>query len=301
MNKRMLLFTLLVVVAVGAVVGIALLLKPGTLQANGLRVTASAGFWGNIAAQIGGDHVQVTSILDDPEADPHLYETGARDASAITKADAVIANGLGYDDFIDNVLKSAPNTERAFLRVADVLEAKQGDNPHLWYDVTRISGVAEAIADIFSQKDPAHAASYAANLQSLIAALQPLQDRVATIHAAHKGVPIAYTERVPEYLLLRAGLSVRTPPGFATAIEEGIEPSPSDYTAMRNLITKKQIRVLVYNPQAESQSTQQLRDLAIAQGVPVVDMTETAPAGKNFQDWHVSQLDALLGALNNKP
>ena len=289
------------IAAVIIAVAIFVFIKPNSPDDNRtLQVTASAGFWGNIAKQIGGDHVTVTSILDDPEADPHLYESGARDASDITKADLVIANGLGYDDFIDKVLGTAPDPSRSYLKISDLLKKNLDANPHIWYDIPNAIIVAGDIEARLSQLDPAHSADYKANLTTFTDALQPLFDRIGTIKAQHADAPVAYTERVPEYLLVAAGLKIVSPAGFAAAIEEGNEPGPADQAAMRDLITKKQIRVFLYNSQAESPVTQSMRELAQQNNIPVVAVSETAPDGKNFQDWQLAQLDALLGALNNK-
>jgi zinc/manganese transport system substrate-binding protein len=300
MNKKILLLFLLVMTGAAMIVAIFMLLPSRKeTSSSTLRITASAGFWGDIAGQIGGENVTVTSILDDPEADPHLYESGARDASDITKADVVITNGLGYDDFVDKILSTAPNDKRVFIKISDVLKKEANANPHIWYDIPSVPLVAAEIEARLSQKDPAHSATYKANLTTFIDALQPLLDRIGSIRAAHSGAAVAYTERVPEYMLQAAGLRIVSPESFASAIEEGNEPGPADQAAMRALIINKQVRVLLYNAQAESPVTQSLRELAAQNGVPVVAVTETAPTGKNFQAWQLSQLDALLAALNN--
>lgn len=300
MNKKPLIFALAIMTGVAAVVALAIFFKPSTQMADArLAITASADFWGDIATQIGGDRVQVTSILDDPEADPHLYESGAKDASVITSADIVIANGLGYDDFMDKVVAASPTTNRTYIKVADVLGMAADANPHIWYDLPRTAQVATAFADALAQKDPAGSATYKANLARFTASLQPLLDTLAAIKTAHDGAAIAYTERVPEYLVAAAGLRVVSPASFAAAIEEGNEPSPADQTAMRDLITGKKIRALLYNPQAESEVTQEIQDAAGANAIPEVAITETAPAGKNFQAWQQAQLDALRAALDN--
>lgn len=300
MNKKTVIFVG-VAAAVVAAVAFFVFVKPKTPSNDDvLHVTASASFWGDIAKQIGGGNVTVTSILDDPEADPHLYESGARDASNITKADLVIANGLGYDDFIDKVLSTAPNTGRSYLKVSDLLKSKSDANPHLWYDLSGALIVAGDIEARLSQLDPTHSASYKANLATFTEALQPLFDRIGTIKALHSNAAVAYTERVPEYMLVAAGLRIVSPTGFAAAIEEGNEPGPADQAAMRDLITQKQISAFLYNSQAESPVTQSMRELAQQNNIPVVAVSETAPDGKNYQDWQLAQLDALLAALNNK-
>ncbi len=269
---------------------------PGTTT---VRVVAAENFWGNVAAQLGGNHVRVTSIMRDPEADPHLYESNAADAAALADADLVILNGLGYDDAIDKLLSGTSKSGRAVLTVADVLHTSGADaNPHLWYDVPRIPEVAHAIVERLATLDPADRGAFDTNLATFDTALRPLRAAIDDIKAKYPHAPVAYTERVPEYLLAAAGLDVKTPPGFAAAIEEGNEPSARDTQAMNDLVSGHGIKVLLYNAQATSRVTENVRDLARRNGVPVVAVTETLPEGESdYQSWQLHQVQALLAAL----
>lgn len=264
-----------------------------------VRIVAGENFWGGIAQQIGGAHAQVTSIVTDPTADPHQYESDARDAEAIATADVVVENGAGYDDFIAKLLSATSKHGRVVLSVADVLHATAGDvNPHLWYDLPRIPTVAAAIESALAAADPPDTAVFAANLKTFDASLAPLNALVAEIKAKYPGAPVAYTERVPGDLLAAAGLTVETPPGFAQAIEDGNEPSANDRTAMDDLVTNHRIRALLYNAQATSSVTRHVQDLAHGAGIPVVPVTETQPANEpSYQAWQQRQLEALLQAL----
>lgn len=298
MNKKTLSFVALGAGIFAIIVALFVIFKPNLMDDGKLSVTASSGVWGGIAKQIGGDHVTVTSILDDPAADPHLYESGAKDASSITRADVVIANGLGYDDFMDKVLETAPNSDRAFIKVSDVLKSEANTNPHLWYDLQNIQQVAGAFEAAMSQKDPTHAAEYKKNLSVFVDSLQPLFIVLDSIRAEHPGAVVAETERVAGYMLDAANLRVASPEGFASAIEEGNEPSPSDQTAMRELITGKKIAALIYNSQAESEATRSIRTLADQNDIPVVAVNETAPKDMRYQEWQLGILESLLRALN---
>jgi zinc/manganese transport system substrate-binding protein len=299
MNKKTLSFIALAAGIFAIIVALFVIFAPNLTDDGKLRVTASSGVWGGIAKQIGGDHVNVTSILDDPTADPHLYESGAKDASSITRADVVIANGLGYDDFMDKVLETAPNSDRAFVKVSDVLKVEANTNPHLWYDIQNIQQVAGAFEAAMSSKDPTNAGEYKKNLSIFVDSLQPLIVQIDAIRAQHPGAAIAETERVAGYLLDAINLRVVSPESFATAIEEGTEPSPSDQTAMRDLITHKKIEALVYNDQAESEATRTLRALAEENGVPVVSVSETPAKDTRYQEWQQGILESLMRALNS--
>jgi zinc/manganese transport system substrate-binding protein len=263
-----------------------------------LPVVAAENVYGNVAAQIGGRHVSVTSILADPNADPHLYEAGTVNGLAVARARLVIRNGLGYDAFVEKLEAAAPAPLRRTLDVADALGVRGRDaNPHLWYDVPRLPRIAAAIAAALERADPPHAAAYRAGLRRFEADLAPLRATVARVRARFAGAPVAYTEPVPAYLVAAAGLVDRAPAGFTRAIEEGREPTPQAVAAMNALVRERRIRVLLYNSQAVSPLTRSLRDAARRAGIPVVPVTETLPPGRTFQQWQLAQARALEAAL----
>ncbi len=265
-----------------------------------LAVVAGESFWGDIARQIGGSRVQVSALINDASADPHLYEPTARDAERVASARLVIENGLGYDDFINKLLSSTANSSRRVLLVADVLGVHGRDaNPHLWYDVTRVPIVAAGIADALTKIDPADRLTFRGNLARFNATLAPVLGLVGDIRMQHAHDRVAYTERVPGYLLADAGLIVATPPGFARAIEDGSEPSPGDRAAMEALLVDHRVKVLIYNLQTTSKVTQHVRDVARQAGVAVVGMTETMPTSEpSYQQWQLDQANALNAALS---
>ena len=264
-----------------------------------IPIVAAENFWGDIASQIGGSRVQVTSIITDPSADPHLYESDARDAEAIASARVVIENGLGYDDFVRKLLGTTSGDGRTVITAADVPPAVPRDaNPHLWYDLARVRAVAREIAGVLNVVQPAHTREFAANELRFERGLDPITGVLAVIRERFVHAPVAYTERVPEYLLVAAGLDVATPPGFARAIEDGNEPSAADAQRMRTLLSRHQIRVLIYNAQANSAVTRNVRRDATEAGIPVIAVTETMPRGAHsYQAWQLGQAGALLHAL----
>jgi zinc/manganese transport system substrate-binding protein len=268
-------------------------------DASVVRVVAAENVWGDVVHQIGGAHVSVTSIISDPSADPHQYESDARNAADLADARVVVVNGLGYDDFMSKLLDATHHKGRVVLTVADVLGVTGDDaNPHLWYDIPRISQVARAIAVELAAADPADRAVFEKNRATFDAALAPLERAIAQIKTKYPGAPVAYTERVPQYLLDAAGLTVETPPGFARAIEDGNEPSPGDTQAMYDLVSQHRIRALLYNAQATSPVTQHVQDLAHDAGIPVVAVTETEPKdAPSYPAWQAGQLTEILRAL----
>ena len=263
-----------------------------------VHVVAAENFWGNITSQLGGRDVAVTSLITNPNADPHLFETDAADAATLAQAQVVVENGAGYDTWMQSLL-GADSGHPRIVNAASVLHVGGSDpNPHLWYDIPRVPTVAAAITAALSKAAPQDAATFAANLARFDASLAPLDATLATIKAHFHDVSVAYTERVPGYALAVADLDVKTPPGFARAIEDGVDPGPADTVAMQQLITNHDINVLLYNVQTVTPVTTQIRALAKQHGIPVVGVSETMPAGvATYQQWQQSQLTDLLHAL----
>ncbi len=267
-------------------------------QSAPVHVVAAENFWGNIAAQIGGRDVRVTSLITSPSADPHLFETDAHDAALLAEAKVVVENGAGYDTWMGSLL-SADGGHPRVVNAASVLQVTGSDpNPHLWYDLPRVPTVAAAIAAALTKAAPDDASTFAKNLATFDASLKPLDATLATIKQHFHNVSVAYTERVPGYLLAAADLDVKTPPGFARSIEDGTDPGAADTVAMRQLLTNHDINVLLYNVQTVTAVTTQMRTLAKQHGIPVVGVSETMPTtAHTYQQWQKAQLTNLLHAL----
>ncbi len=212
---------------------------------------------------------------------------------------SVVVNGLGYDDFMNKLLSASPSSGRDVLTVAKVLNVT-GDNPnpHIWYDTARLPEVSAAIVAELSKRDPADAAQFAVNGQTFVASLDPLLSTISTIKSKYGGESIAYTERVPGYLIDAAGLKLGIPASFAQSIEDGDDPSPADTAAFNQAITSKSVKVLLYNGQVTDSTTDKIKSLATSSGVPIVGVTETLPSSdKDFQAWQLRQDQELLRAL----
>jgi zinc/manganese transport system substrate-binding protein len=264
-----------------------------------INVVAGENFWGNIIAQIGGAHVKVTSIISDPNTDPHEYESDTHDAAALAKANFVLENGLGYDDFMDKLLSVSSSSHRDVLSVQKILNIT-GDkpNPHVWYDTARLPEVAKAEAAALTKIDPTDGPTFAANEQAFDASLTPILAVISQIKATYAGTKIAYTERVPAYLTDAAGLILGVPASFAQSVEDGSDPTPSDTAAFDAAITNKTVKVLLYNGQVVNSQTTKIKAVAQTSGVPIVGVSETLPnTDKTFQAWQLRQAQELQSAL----
>jgi zinc/manganese transport system substrate-binding protein len=262
-----------------------------------IKVVAAENFYGSIAAQLAGDRAVVTSILSDPNIDPHEYESSVSDAKAVAAADCVIENGGGYDDWMDKLLSVSSRGQRVLLKAFDIAPNKLKDNEHVWYDVDDVQAIAQSLTESFKKLDPGNAAVYAANFQVFVASLSPVRQKVAQIRDKWKGTPVGLTETIFLYQSGPLGLIVLTPLEFQKAIAEGNDPPADTVVATENQVKGKKIKVLIYNEQTVSPITTKLQEEAKSAGIPVVPVTETMPSALNYQDWMLSQLTVLERAL----
>jgi zinc/manganese transport system substrate-binding protein len=271
-----------------------------TPSAAPIAVLGTENFYADLLAQIGGNRVSASSILSDPNADPHEYEASPAAAKLVADAKLVVVNGIGYDDFMSKLIGASTKADRVVINVQELLGVKGDVNVHVWYDPATMPKVADAVTDALSRLDPANSTYFAAQKATYLAALKGVSDKIASLKTKYTGQPIAFTENVAGYLTDAIGLAVKTPPELMEAIESGTDPAPADVAAERDLITAHKVKVLLYNSQVTSPLTQRIHDLAAANGVPIVGVAETIPPEyKTFQEWQLAQLAALEKALAN--
>ena len=264
-----------------------------------LQVVAGQNFWGSIAAQLGGTHVSVTSVVTNPNADPHEYESSPKDARAFATANYVILNGAGYDDWASKLLAANPNQGRKVFTVADLLNKKPGDNPHFWYNPDWVEKVADRITADYQALDSADASYFSQQRAAFRTALQPYHDRIAKIRSSFSGVPVGSTESIFQYQASALGLNLISPPEFMKAVAEGNDPPAQTVAEFHDLIASKKIKLLVYNVQTSTNVTEELKRQATNNNIPVVGVSETLqPVDATFQEWQDAQLLTLQNALN---
>jgi zinc/manganese transport system substrate-binding protein len=282
-------------------------------------VVASTNVYGSIVEAVGGDHVSVDSLIHDPAADPHSYESTPADAAAVAKAKLVVVNGGGYDDFLSRLVESS-GASPTVVDVADLSglvpaeeqhaegepegeEHEHGEfNEHFWYSLPTVQKVATQIATDLGAADPADAAEFTANAEAFNARVAELVTRAEAIGKAQPGARVAVTEPVPGYLVQTAGLTDATPHEFTEAIEEDTDPPAAALQETLALFSGDPVRALILNAQTETPSTNQVRDAAQTAGVPVVEVTETLPEGvSDYVTWMGGQIDALARALATPP
>ena len=264
-----------------------------------VAVVAAEDFWGSIARQLGGEHANVTSIIADPDTDPHDYEAKPSDGATMATAQVAIVNGIGYDGWADKLLAANPSPSRKIVMVGDVVGVKDGGNPHQWYSPGSVNAVIDAITNALKQADPADAAYFDTQRQAyLTGGLKRYNDLRAQIKAQYGGTPVGASESIFAPLAGDLGLKLLTPESFLDAIAEGNDPTAGDKSTVDKQITGKQIKVFVYNSQNSTPDVAALVDKAKKAGIPVTTVTETLiPRGATFGDWQATQLQGLADAL----
>jgi len=264
------------------------------------HIVAAENFYGDLAKQIGGLHVEVTSILSNPDEDPHLFETSPSTARALASADIVIYNGIDYDPWMTKLLSASTKNDRSTIVAADLVGAKSGDNPHLWYDPKTLPAVAQDLAAKLEAQDPADAALFKANLATFEQSFAPVVAKVDAIKAKHAGLTVTATEPVFGDMARALGFQMLND-DFQVAIMNNAEPSPSQVEAFEDSLKSGKAKILFYNKQVTDKTTERLLKIARDAKVPVVGVTETEPKDMKIQEWFEGQLKEVATALEARP
>jgi zinc/manganese transport system substrate-binding protein len=264
--------------------------------ADPVKMVAAENFYADLATQIGGPNVVVTSILSNPDDDPHLFEASPDTAKALTDAKVVIVNGVDYDPWMEKLLSAHKAPGRKEIIVGQLVGHKPGDNPHLWYDPAYMKAAAKALVADLTAVDPAHKADYEQGQAKFLDSLKPLDDKIAAMRKSYSGQPVTASEPVFGYQAGLIGLKVQNEK-FALAIMNNAEPTPSEVAAFENDLKGKKVKAMLYNAQASEPAVAKLVQLAKDNGIPVVGVSETEPPNSTYQDWMMGQLNALDKAL----
>ena len=266
-----------------------------------IAVVASTDVWGSIASIVGGDKVTVTSIIDDPDKDPHEYEADARTQLKLSKAQVVIENGGGYDDFVDTMLKSASNDSVVKLNAVDISgkKAEAGDelNEHVWYDFPTVEKVIDKVEAAYSKLDSANASTFEKNASDLKSKIGDLESKEAAVKSKHEGDGVSITEPVPLYMLDAMGLDDKTPEAFSKAVEDDTDVAPSVLQDTLALYSSHAVKLLAYNEQTTGAQTEAVLKAAKQNSIPVVPVTETLPAGISYVEWMQRTVTAVGEAV----
>lgn len=283
-------------VAASCVIG-----APTGFRGGTLSVVVGEGMWGSLAAQLGGNRVTVTSVITNPNTDPHDYEPTAADARLVASAGFVIENGIGYDTWLQRLVDANPSPTRDVLNVGDLVGVAPGGNPHQWYSPASVQRVIDAIAAEYAKRDPAHAAEITTRTQELhTSGLGSYLDAIDRIKTEFGGTPVGASESIFAEMAPALGLDLLTPPSFLVAVSEGTEPTAADKATIDEQIRSHEIRVYVENTQNTTPDVLRQVEACRAAAIPVVTITETlVPVGASFQGWQTRQLEELIAALDS--
>ncbi len=272
--------------------------SPGGTKSS-IRVVAAENEYGNIAGQLGGKYVSVTSVMSNPNTDPHEYEASASTASLIANAQIVIQNGLGYDSFINKLESASPNGSRINLDVQTVLHLPNGTtNPHLWYDPYYVASMSKTFTKDLIKLAPSHKKYFILHERNFLLSLGKLENQIRTFKSQHKNIKAATTEPVADYLLNALGIDNVTPWPLQAAIMNGIDPSPEAVSLELNLLSARKVKLFVYNRQVTTSLTQSFLESANKNSIPVVGVYETMPTpGYNYQTWMGAEIKAIQKAV----
>ncbi len=264
-----------------------------------ISVVAAENFWGSIVRQLAGSRARVTSIITNPNTDPHSYEAKPSDTRSIASARYVVVNGIGYDTWAQKALDANPSRTRRVLVVGELLGLSDGDNPHQWYSPTSVERFVSQVTADLQRLSPPDAGYFGAQRTAFeTSGLQPYHALINDIRTKYAGTPIGASESIVSPLADGLGLRLLTPPSFLKAVAEGTDPTAADKEAVDRQVQARQIKVFVYNSQNSTPDVQTIVKAARGQGIPVTTVTETlAPAAATFQAWQVSELQRLRAAL----
>lgn len=258
---------------------------------DNITIVASTDFYAEIAQTVVGNHGKATAIIKSANVSPEDYEPTTTVAKKVSGADIALANGLGYDSWLNKLAKTSQKTQ--LIRIGEnVLNEKAGINPHLWNNPDTMTKTAQYLADTLSKKDPTHKKDYQANAKKYIASLKPVTALINDLKKDAHNQSVAQTEPVFEYMLTALGYKVMDT-DFSEAIEEGNDPSPATLTNLKSAITNHKIAFLVNNKQTTSATVSNLVSLAKENDVPVINVTETIPDGENYVTWKLSELKQI--------
>jgi zinc/manganese transport system substrate-binding protein len=267
-----------------------------------IQVIAAENFWGSLVSQLGGAHVNVTSVVSDPNADPHEYTSNPAIARAISNAQFVIVNGAGYDTWALSIISSSNTPNQKVLNVQQLIGQPVNANPHFWYSPYYVNDTVKAMYKDLVAIDPTDASYLHQQYATLNSSLwQSYMSREVQIKQQFSGVPVASTEDIFVYMANATGLDVVSPPGFMQAVAEGNDPSAQNVASMQRLLEcgTGTVRVLVYNQQTVTPLTESIKALAANHKIPTTSVTETIqPPDTSFQNWMNSELISLQNALN---
>lgn len=272
------------------------LLSFGMAAHAAIQIVAAENIYGELAKEIGGKWVQVTNILNNPNQDPHLFSATPSVARQLADADIIVYNGAGYDTWMDKLLEGSQDKGQQVINIAEVIGAKPGVNPHLWYQPNTIPAYAKVLAGTLSKLDPNNQAYYRQQLAKLQQNCGQLTSKIDALRQKYAGTPVIATEPVYNYMTDALGFKMLGQ-GLQQSVMNDVEPTPAQLKEVVSLLTSHSVKVMFYNKQVVNPLTERLQELAKQHNISIVGITETQPTDKDYLGWMLEQLNDLEQAL----
>lgn len=264
-----------------------------TVDSGKIQIVASTSTWADVASQLGGDAVEVVALIDDVNKDPHSFEASARDQLAVNNADIVIANGGGYDDFMNKLIDASDDPAKLFDACAEQYANSCSSNEHIWFNIYSVVQVAEALTARLIEIDAANETTYAANSDVFTTKINALGEQLVDTFGVVQGMSAFTTEPLADLLLANLGFDNKTPAEFSEAIENETDVPAQVMQQSLELITQQKVDYFVINSQTTNAQVDQLIDAARNAGVRAVVLSELLPNGKDYFSWMSANLVTL--------
>jgi zinc/manganese transport system substrate-binding protein len=272
---------------------------PAACPTTVVDVVVSVSQWSDLVRTVGGDCVDVTTIVASGAIDPHDFEPGTADLAAFSAADLVVVNGAHYDEWATDAV-AVQDSDPAVVSAAEVAGLTQdGGDPHLWSDPAIVQDMATAVTDALLDVTGDTSGYFAEQHKVWTAAAQEYLAAVAELRTTATGRTYVATEGVADRLAEAVGLTDVTPAGYRRSASNHSEPAPGDLAAFEAALADGSADLLIYNSQTSGSVPERLRKAAEDAGVPVVEVTESPEdASGSFVAWQDEQVQGLRDALS---
>ncbi|MFH4353399.1 zinc ABC transporter substrate-binding protein [Lactobacillus helveticus] len=250
-------------------------------KSDKVSIVTTTNVYADIAKNVAGKYGSVQAIIKNSATDPHDFEPTTADAKKLTNANIIVANGLGYDSWMNKLASSV--SKKPVLVGEDLMGLKKVDNPHIWYDLDMPTKYVNYLVKRLSKLDKKHAAYFKENGDKYLAKIAKVK-QIAKSADKKNNKPVFVSEPVFDYGLEEAGYKIGDKE-FEEAIENGTDPSPKIINKMTNEIKDKKIAFFVNNTQASSSTVKTFVELAKENSLPVLNVRETIPNHMTYLDW----------------
>lgn len=254
--------------------------KQSSTNDGKISIVTSTNVYADIAKNIVGKYGSAKAIIKNSATDPHDFEPTTQDAKELSSANIIVANGLGYDSWMNKLASSVD--KKPVLVGEELMKLKKGANPHIWYSLSMPTEYVDYLVKRLSKIDSKHKAYFEANGKKYLAKINQVKALAKNSKKTDKMVFVS--EPVFDYALAEAGYKIGDK-DFEKAVENNTDPSPKTINRMTNDIKNKKIAFFVNNTQSSSSTVKTFVKLAKQNNIPVLNVRETIPNHTTYLNW----------------